>query len=517
MTQASSNILSSGGIRKIISDKVGQLRGTDIKAKSARAIVTLSIGTFAGRGMRFVRSIILAHILVPDQIGVMAIIMSFSIAFEALTEVGVKQSIIQNKQGANTDYLNVAWWMQVVRGLCLFSIAFLMAPWISSYYGKPELLGLLRVAFLAIALRGFVSPRVYVLEKEYKFGRAVFLIQGSAILGAIITVGIAWVIRNVWAMVIGFVAEMAILCILSFVVVPFLPRFRLHRESLTELMKFARGMFGLPVLTMLSVQAPVMILGKVIPTDQLGFYSYASLLAYIPIELYTRIITPVLLPAFSEKQDDEGSLCRGLLRATLWTALLVIPLTAFMACCASELLLVYGSGYVIMAIPFVLMCLQILAQSESTILASVYLAVGRPHLQRRFAAVRAVAIIGLLYPAAVRFGPTGAAAVIVASNFAILLMQVLGIRIIVGLEFSHYIRSYLPGLLMALPIIVTFDLLWLLGTDTSLLILAIGISVLMVTFVVSALILSHSKGFFPTRKKCADGLDYLPSSGVVDV
>jgi len=483
-------MLLSAAIRKTIYDKIVRLRGADIKAKSLRAVVALSIGTFAGRSMRFVRSIILAHLLVPDQIGIMAIIMSFSIAFEALTEVGVKQSVIQNKQGANADYLNVAWWMQVVRGLCLFGIAVLCAPWISSYYGKSELLSLLRVAFLAIALRGFISPRVYVLEKQYKFGRAVFLLQGSAILGAIITVGLAWVMRNVWAMVIGFVIETSILCILSFIVVPFLPRFRLHRESLAELMRFARGMFGLPVLTMLSFQAPVMILGKLIPTDQLGFYSYAALFAYIPVELYIRIITPVLLPAFSEKQDDERALCRGLLRATWWTALLAIPLIAFMACCASELLLVYGPGYVTMAIPFVLLCLQVLAKSESTILSSVYLAVGRPHLQRRFAAVRALAIIGLLYPAARRFGPSGAAAVIVVSNFAVLLMQVLGIRKIVGLEFSRYLRSYLPGILTALPIIVTFDLLWLLGTETSLLILAIGITVLVASFTASLFIIN---------------------------
>ncbi|MGB2864559.1 MAG: oligosaccharide flippase family protein, partial [Sedimentisphaerales bacterium] len=186
MTQTSSYILSSGGIRKIISDKVGQLKGTDIKAKSARAVVALGIGTFAGRSMRFIRSMVLARILAPDQIGIMAIVMSFSMAFEALTEVGVKQSIIQNKQGANTRYLNVAWWMQVARALCLFGIAYLSAPWISSFYDKPELLQLMRVAFISIALRGFVSPRAAVLEKEYKFGRAVFLIQGSAVLGAII-------------------------------------------------------------------------------------------------------------------------------------------------------------------------------------------------------------------------------------------------------------------------------------------------------------------------------------------
>lgn len=494
MTQASSYMLYTDAIRKIVSDKISRLKGTDIRARSARGVMALSIGTFAGRGMRFVRSMILARILAPNQIGLMAIIMSFSVAFEALTEVGVKQSIIQNKQGANTSYLNVAWWMQVTRALCLYGIAVLSAPFISSFYGKPELLPLLRVAFLAIALRGFISPRAHVLEKKYKFGRAVFLLQGSAILGTVITVILALVMRNVWALVIGFVIEMAILCILSFILVPFLPRFELDKSSLSELMKFARRMFGLAFLTMLSFQAPNMVLGKVISMDQLGLYTFSALLTFIPIDIFTRTISPVLLPAFSEKQDDKQALCRGLIQTTRLTATFIIPLVAFMSCCAGELLLfAYGSLYVAMTVPLIVLSMNILARSEATILAGIYLAIGQPHLQRRFAIIRAVAIIGLIYPAVARFGPLGAVAVIVFSNFSVLLMQVLKARTVINLELRRYIRCYIPGLLLALPIIMTIGLLRLIEIDLPILVLSIGVSVLIAALIAGAFILNRLK------------------------
>jgi len=468
-------MLSSAGIRRTIADRIGQMRGTSIKAKSARAVLALGIGAGAGRGVRFVRAMILARILAPDQIGVMAIIMSVSMLSEALTEVGVRQSIIQNKKGADPDFLNVAWWMQVTRGLCFYGVAVLLAPWISSFYNKPELESLLRVAFLAVALRGFLSPRAYVLEKKYKFGRAVLLVQGSAILGAIISVGLAWMIRSVWALVIGFVVETAILCILSFIFVPFRPRFELHRASLRELMKYARGMIGLPILTAFSAQAPILILGKVIPEDLLGLYYYAALLSYIPIDLHMRVIGPVLLPAFSDKQDSKPALRRGLLQATRWTAFLVVPLVAFMVCCTGEILsLAYGSGYVVMSVPLALLCLQILARSEAAILAGMYLAIGLPRLQRRFAAVRAVAIIALVYPGALRFGAVGSAAGVLASGFAVLLMQAVAAKSVIGLKLSHYLRSYVPGVLLSVPVIMTVGLLRLFGVDSALVIVAAG-------------------------------------------
>jgi PST family polysaccharide transporter/lipopolysaccharide exporter len=500
VAQELSCILSTGAIRKLISDKIRRLRGTDIKAKSTRAVMALGIGTFAGRGMRFIRSMILARILAPDQIGIMAIVMSFSIAFEALTEVGVKQSIIQNKQGASVRYLNVAWWMQVIRALCLYGIAVLSAPWISSFYNNPGLLPLLRVSFIAIALRGFISPRAHVLEKEYKFGRAVFLIQGSAILGAIISIGLAYVTRDVWALVIGFVAEMAILCIFSFILVPFMPRFEIDRSSLIELMKFARGLFGLPVLTALSFQAPILILGKVISEDQLGLYSYAALLGHIPVDFYVRTIAPVVLPVFSEKQDDKNALCRGVLRTTLWTACFFVPLVAFMACGASGLLLLaYGPKYVAMAVPFAILCLEIVAQNQAVSLAGIYLAVGQPNLQRRFAVIRALAIIGFMYPAAYFFGPIGAAVVIVLCNIGVLFMQVLKAREVIGLNVRRYIRTYIPGLQIALPIIVTAGLLWIFRVDSTLIVIAVSALVFIIALGAGILILSRPKETLQSR------------------
>ena len=493
MTQTSSCMSPSGVIRRTIVDKIGQMRGTSIKAKSARAVIALAIGTVAGRAMRFLKTMILAKfLLAPDQLGVMAIIMSFSMAFEALMEVGVKQSVIQNKQGASDDYLNAAWWMQVARGLCLFAVASLLAPWLSSFYDDPELSRLLQVAFIAVVLRGLISPRAYVLEKEFKFGQAVFLLQGSAILGAAVAVGLAVVMRNVWALVLGFVAEMAIMCVLSFILVPFLPRFGIHRRSLGELMKYARRMFGLPVLAALSFQAPILILGKVVSKTELGLYSLAALLAYIPVDLYARVIAPVLLPAFSRKQDDNRALCRGILEITQWTALFAIPLIAFMACSGSELLLVaYNAEYVAMAMVFAVLCLQVLIRSEALGLSGMYMAIGQPHLQRRFAIVRAVLILGLMFPAAVRFGPFGVAVVIILGHFALWVMQVFGARRVIDLDLGLYLRSYIPGLLAALPVILIFDLFWMLEINSSMLILTIGITVLFAAFVAGFFIMNR--------------------------
>jgi len=250
-------------------------------------------------------------------------------------------------------------------------------------------------------------------------------------------------------------------------------------------MTYARGMVGLPILTAISFQAPILILGKVIHEDLLGLYYYAALLAYIPVDLHMRIIVPVLLPAFADKQEDKAALCWGVLQTTRWTALFAVPLVAFMVCCAGEILsLAYGSQYVAVAIPFGILCVQILARNESGVMGGLYLAIGRPDLQRRFAAVRTAVIVASVYPAAVRYGPVGSAAGVLLSGISILLMQTVTARNIIGLQFGRYLRSYLPGMLLSLPVILTVGLLRLFAVDSAWATVTIGAFVLAAAYAV---------------------------------
>jgi hypothetical protein len=127
------------------------------------------------------------------------------------------------------------------------------------------------------------------------------------------------------------------------------------------------------------------------------------------------------------------------------------------------------------------------------IFAGIYLAIGQPQLQRRFAIIRAVSIIGLIYPAAVRFGPLGVVAVIVFSNFTVLLMQTSKARKVINLEFKQYMRSYIPGLLMALPIIISVGLLRMLGVNSPIFILSVGLFAAIITFAGSLFVMNRSK------------------------
>lgn len=464
-----------GLVRDKIQLATNLLRGSDLKARCARGGMALAAGTFVERGSRFVRTMILAKLLLPADLGIVALVTAAILIFEAVNEVGVRQSVIQNKKGDEDEYLNVAWWFQSMRTTFLFAGAFLLAPLISRFYAAPQMLHLLRVMLISMLFNGLMSPRAFVLEKQLRFSKAVVLVQGSGLLGTLVTVCLVLSLRNVWAIVIGFVVESLIRCVLSFLLCPFRPRLRIDRDCLRDILKFARGMLGLPILTLIAFQTDVVVLGKVVSKELVGMYFMAFQLARMPRELYARIVGSLLLPVFSKKQDDKATLCRAVLKMAKGTSAIVTPLMGFLIVCAGALLsTAYTPEYAEVSVPFCLLCMVILLRTQGLILVSTYLAIGQPQLHRGFVALRSAILVVLLYPGIVLGKLVGAASVVLLAEFVAFIAQIHWMRKRIGLRARDYFDCLLPGLWASLVVVMPVGAAVILGVEAMWLLLIMG-------------------------------------------
>jgi O-antigen/teichoic acid export membrane protein len=437
---------------------------------------------------------ILARLLAKEDFGLMAIIFVVAQLLEASTDAGVQPSIIQNKRGGEPAYLNVAWWFQAVRGLSLFAVAFFLAPLICQFYNVPELLGWLRFSFLAVVFNGLLSPRAYALQKNFQFGRVAFLMQGGSFLGIVLTILLAFVLRDVSALVIGYTAEPALRTLISYILCPLRPSLKIDRDKLKSLFTFARGAFGLPILTCIAFQMDLVVLGKMVTKPELGMYYVAAGFMQLPIELFRKVIGGFLLPAFAEKQDEQHTLYKGLLEMTRNTALLCMPPIVFLAVCAGPVLsVVFGAAFSAAAIPFGILSCYVLARVQSHILGLIFLAVGKPHIQRRCALIRLIIILALIYPAVFLFGLSGAAMALLLSNSATLAAQVIWMRKTIKLRFIDYARCYQLGLSLAMIVFIPTVLLRLLGAEAIVLNIIVGCASCLAAYMIGLLLTAKTK------------------------
>ncbi len=435
------------------------------------------MGNIIDSGLRFLRNMILTRILVPEEFGLMAIVSASAAVLEAFAEVGLRQSVIQNKRGADFEYLNVTWWFSVMRGIMLYSVAFFLAPYISEFYHKPLVLNLLRIGFIGFLFNGLVSPGVHVLQKELKFGRWIMIVNGSGFISVLIGIILGFYLRNVWALLIAYVIEAFLKVLLSFVLCPFVPQLRLDPECKKAVISFSRKMFGLPILTMLVAQTDVFVIGKVLSVNLLGMYSLAKGLAELASALISRVINPILLPSFSYKQDDREWLRGSLFWLTKAIATFFIPLLAFLCIFSKHVLvLVYGTMYGAVALPFSILCISTLLLSCSAIFSTFYMAIGKPNIHRTASIVRSIVLLSLIYPATVSLGLVGAAVTLLISVFLMIAVALTYAKKYLNFRIVEYLQLFIPGL--KLSFIVLIPGILLIAWDFHIKVVLIGFGVL---------------------------------------
>jgi O-antigen/teichoic acid export membrane protein len=331
------------------------------------------------------------------------------------------------------------------RAIFSYFLIFSMAPWISRFYGRPELSGLLRVALVGILFNSAMSPRSILAQKEMKLARWAAITNGGGICGVILTVVLSFFIRDVWALAIGNCGEQAFRCLLSYALCPGLPSCHWDRRAAREILTFSRGIFGLGFLNLIIGRTDIFVLAKLYPSAALGLYTMAVSLVTTPSVFFTNVMGQSLLPALSSVQEDRERLNRILVEVTSWLILLGLPAAVSISLCAPYLLtVVYGSRYVAAAGPLSVASAAVLLTVLYAPATCVLFAKGRPGVHRHAVAATAVIMLVAVYPACKFLGPVGgqvAALLAIAVGY---LFQLVRLRAVTGLDLFRYASAFVP-------------------------------------------------------------------------
>jgi O-antigen/teichoic acid export membrane protein len=432
----------------------GMLGGDGLKARIFRGGAWLGVGSISEQSARFIRNMILARLIAPSAFGTMAIVMSASALLQAFTELGVREALIQNPNGSKREYINAAWWLAFGRAVAIYAALFAFAPWVAKFYGDVQLTSLLRVATLGLLIEGAMSTRAYVAMKEMRFSRWAAITHGGGIIGVVTTVILGFVLRDVWALVIGTCAESVARCVMSYVICPAIPSINLDRAALRSLLNFSKGLFGLAPLVIIYMRMDIFVLGKMIPTSELGYYSLGVAVAQVPAGFVCNLLGQLFMPALAHVQGDQARTRRIVLQVTGAIMLIAVPLIFFAYFCGGSLLsLVYGHRYAVAAAPLLLAACCALVQFLNNQITTAFYAAGAPQLHRLCVVIMAVLMIFLTYPLARLFGPTGGQLAALISITAGFLIQLNRARHLIGVRVAQYGKLLLQALTVSAVVI----------------------------------------------------------------
>lgn len=287
--------------------------------------------------MGLLSTLVLARLLVPADFGLVAIATTMLAVLQTITNMSLSQALIHHPD-PTTDHFHAAWTLNTLRGLVVGGLFAAAGGPIASFYDDPRLAPVIAVLGASVFLNGLMNPKRIMLQKQLVFWQDFVLTVSAKLVGLIVSVWLAFATHSYWALVWGQVAMQATTVLVSYMVLPMLPRPR-WRE-LRDLFGFSAWLTLSQIVNTINWRFDQLLIGKFLGRTDLGLYTVGDNLALMPTREATLPLTQTLFPAYANVRDDRKRLVRAYQRSQALVTAIALPLGVGMALLARQLVMI---------------------------------------------------------------------------------------------------------------------------------------------------------------------------------
>src|SRR5258707_7760100 len=273
-------------------------------AKRVRSGVSWSISSsLIGQCLGFVRSIVLARLLAPEDFGLFGMALTIVAALNAVTTIGLDRAIVANKFDTRDElkaHLDTVWTAELIRSFVIALVVSASAFPMSRFYGQAQLKVIIPILGLVSLVQGFRNIGLVLLRKEISFARIFWYELATNVTGIALTVALAVVMRSVWALVIGQLLTVALRTVLSYIFHSYRPRLAFEKIALRRALNLGKFVLVIAVASYVINMADNVMVGRLLGSGALGNYSLAFNIASAPISVLVFSLGAVLFPAYAE-------------------------------------------------------------------------------------------------------------------------------------------------------------------------------------------------------------------------
>ena len=303
------------------------------------------------RGIGLISTVVLARLLVPGDFGLVAIAAGVIGILEVLGALGLDVALIQ-RADARRAHFDTAWTFLALVGVVAALIVVGIAQPVASFYGDPRLVGVMLMLAATSALQAFENIGVVAFRKDLEFNREFsYRITQRVLTTFFVTLPLAFILKNYWALLIGSLAGSAITVALSYRLHPYRPRFSL--VAFGELMAFSKWFLLTSIIEFLYGRMAGLIIGRWSGPAAVGAYSLAADVATMATREIAAPVQRAVFPGYARIAGDRQELRRVFLKVSSILLLIVLPSGVGVSLLAEPLVLVVLGAKWQAAIPLV--------------------------------------------------------------------------------------------------------------------------------------------------------------------
>jgi teichuronic acid exporter len=366
---------------------------SSLKSKSIHGLFWSFLERIGQQGIQFVTSIILARVLLPEQFGLVSMLVIFMAITQVFITSGFDKALIQKKDATYIDECSV-FYFNILLGFLAAGLMCLAAPWIADFYNQPLLRPLTRVLSLNPIIMSFGLIQRTLLSKHIDFKTQLKVQVIASFLSGMIGITMAFNGFGVWSLVAQILVSDFLQTALMWVFHSWRPAWAFSFASLRTMFSFGSKLLVSGLLGAIFDNIYSLVIGKTFSSGELGFYSRAERLQQLPATNIGMAVGRVTFPVFSSIQDDKARLKRGLRKAISMLAMTSFPIMIGLAVVARPLVLVLLTDKWLPCVPYLqLLCVIGAMQPLHAINLNVLRAQGRSDLFLRLEILKRILVV----------------------------------------------------------------------------------------------------------------------------
>jgi PST family polysaccharide transporter len=368
------------------------------------------VGYGVSRLSTFITTVIIAHILVPAQFGLVAAALVFLALIELGSDLGMNATVVY-EQAHDKDHsrLNVAFTLNLLFAIALAVLGFLLAPYVADLFDLSGHAGLFRLAPISIVFTAMGNIHDALLLREMDFRQRIRPMMVKSLVRSLVSIVLAIAGLGAFSLIIGYIAGSAAWSIAQWRITAYRPRLSLDRHIARSMAAYGGAAAALEVLAVIGARVDQVVVGRVLGPRDLGLYTIAYRIPETGIDTVSWTVSIVAFPGLSHlRANEEGGMGRAALAVLRYQALYALPLAAALAVLASPLVVVlFGANWAPAGQVMTAVCVMSGLAAIVAPLGDVFKALGRQRVLVALALIQFPIYIGLMIWA----GPHGILAV----------------------------------------------------------------------------------------------------------
>ncbi len=417
----------------------------DLGTKAARGSILLFLSRSLSKIILLARTVIVARFLFPHDIGLFGLATLLMTIVELPFQTGFNSAIIQD-EGEVHHHLDSAWTVNIIRGVLLAGILFLIAPLGAIFFNNPLVIPVARALSLVLIITSFENIGVVLLDRHMRFNRQFFYSIGNTLIQVFSVVVSVIIFRNVWALVVGMVIAKIGSVLISYWAHPYRPRLNFDLSGAKHLYGYGKWIGISGVTAFLVAQGDSLMVGKLINTASLAFYQMAFSLGTLPVIETVSVLGSVLFPLFSNIKNDTLRLKSVFLRVSKFIYAFMVPAAIGLFVLSSETVrIIYGDNW-LPAVPVLsLVIIYGFIRSFEYLALPLLQGIGKPKIVFINSLLQATVLFAVIVPLTHSFGITGTAMAAIAGLAVGQIYLLVIIRKEIKFGFQTFVRGmYLP-------------------------------------------------------------------------